>query len=105
MGLKLSLQYLEIPGFQLLSPESSSINDTLCYSVSQNSCPVVVTLRLGKAGVADENQCNGGCSGGYWKLGISLMFLVAGIDNKVGSVPKRVQKDYPHNGLNSAGGA
>lgn len=88
MRLQLSLQYLENPRFQLLSPESSSIDGTLRYSVAQNCC-------LGKAGVADEKQCIGGCSGGYWKLGISLIFLVAGTDNRVGSVPYRVQKDDP----------
>lgn len=63
---------------------------------------MVVSLRLRKAGVADKNQCNGGCSGGYWKLGLSLMFLVVGMDNRVGIVPKGVQKDYLHDGLNSA---
>lgn len=64
-------------------------------------CPTAP--RLGKAGVADKNQCGGGCSGGCWKLGVSLIFLVAGMDNRVGSVPKGVQKDDPYDGLNSAG--
>lgn len=59
------------------------------------------TVTQGKAGVADKNQCNGGCSGGYWKLGISLMILVTGIDDRVERISKGIQKDDPDDGLNS----
>lgn len=67
MGLKLSLQYLEILVFQPLSSESSSLIDVyICYSAPKNHWPVVVTFRLGNASVANKNQCNSECSGGYW---------------------------------------
>lgn len=66
MGLKLSLQFLKIPVFQPLPPESSFIIYVyICYSAPKNHWPVVLTLRLGNAKIADKNQCNSGSSGGY----------------------------------------
>lgn len=37
------------------------------------------------------------------ELGVSLIILVASMDNRVGLVPKGVWKDDPHGGLNSVG--
>lgn len=57
MGMKLSLQYLKIPVFQPLASESSSVIDAyVCYSAPKNHWPVVVTLQVGNARVANKKS-------------------------------------------------
>lgn len=65
MGLKLSLQYFEIPVFQPLAFEPSFLVDGYICNSAPRKWPMLVTLRLAKSRVSSKNQCNSGCSGEY----------------------------------------